>query len=334
MSGFGDIRNDKCIELARASGGFVSQVPPEWWDAPDVWLEAKRDDIRVSLQFDLGKNWIIGRNREDKLKGVDRAGAFMDKSDKLPHLRDFVRPKLAGLMFDGGVSDRKSSVGGRGGDVGTLMKENPTQLVYCAWDLLFDANVKDVRLLPQRERRALLEQRVAAMGSPHITVAEKLPPTKDAIQKLIDAGWEGGVLKRGDACYRSTHGWYKAKGESPVDAIILNYIPEKRGGSPKKGIKATPTGRIGGFYLGMKSRETGKIVPVGFCMMGLTDEIKDRGVKNFNEFKGKVVECAASGWSGAEFRWLQFRRFHPEQDKMPILEEQLGALPVFVGEEA
>ena len=328
MAKFGDLRNKECIELARASGGFVSEVPEGWFDNPNVWMEAKRDDVRISLQFDTDRNWAISRNREDKLKGVDKAGDFCDKSERLPHLcKRLILPNCAGLLLDGGISERGHAAGGRGASVAHLLAENPTALIYTAWDLLFDVGGKDVRTLPQRKRRHLLEQRVAEIGSPDLQVAEVLPATKETLDRIMKDGWEGGVLKRGDAIYRETHAWYKAKGESPIDAIVLNYIPEKRGGSPKKGIKATPTGRIGGFYMAMKSRATGKIVPVGHCLMGLTDEMKDVGTANFaKEFKGKIAECSASGWDGESFRWLIFKRWHPEQDKACILEEQLENL--------
>jgi hypothetical protein len=334
MKDFGDLRNKLSLELARASGGFVSQVPPEWWGDPDVWAEAKRDDVRVSLQMDVTRNWAISRNRQNKLRGVDKAGPFVDKSRYLPHLcARLERPKLAGLMLDGGVSDRLSVCGGRGASVGSLMVSDPERLIYTAWDVILDVGGVDVRHLPQRARRELLEQRVAEIGSSHVVVAEKLPATLEEVKRLAAEGWEGAVLKRGSGRYRETHAWYKAKAENPVAAIIIGYTPEKRGGSPKKGIKPQETGRIGGFLVAMKSIETQKLVKVGWLFIGLPDEIKDRGVQNFSEFKGKVVECTASGWSGQEFRWMKWVGWHQDQDYTPILEQEIATLPVVVGEE-
>lgn len=332
---FGDMRNDQSIELARASGGYLKDLPEGWIGNPEVWFEEKRDDVRISLQFDMGHNWAISRNRENKLKGVDAAGAFCSKTDSLPHLcRKLVLPKMAGLMFDGGISERDHAAGGRGASVAHFLAEDPEKLVLTVWDLLFDKGGVDIRTMPQRERRKLLERRVEEIDSPDIKIAPVLPSTMEELKRLWALGWEGVVAKHGGAVYRGGGAWRKIKAENPIDAFILNYIPEKKGGSPKKGIKPTPTGRIGGFYMAMMSKATGKVVPVGHMLMDIPEEIKDEGVKNFGKFKGKVAECKASGWDGESFRWLKFVRWHPEQDKTCYLEEQTENLKKSVEVEA
>jgi len=328
----GDIRNDHAIELARASGGYLDTIPPEWIGDPSIWLEPKLDDVRLSLQFDEQRHWAISRNRKDKLKGVAKAGAFVNWSPELSHLSGTKLPaKFHGLMLDGGISCGDHDQGGRGASVRSYMKDSPEKLIYTAWDLIFDKGGKDLRDLPQKERREMLEAIVKELEpyfGNRIQIIPRLPSTMEQIKKLWSEGWEGGVLKDGNAVYRGTHAWRKAKAALPVDAFILAPVPEKAGGSPKNGIKPQPTGRAKGFLLGMRSRETGKVKKVGWMIWNLPKKDMERGIKNFDrEYKGRVVCATASGWDGESFRWLRFKEWRidePGTVKECYLEDQIG----------
>lgn len=324
----GDLRNLHQIEVARAKGGYLDTIPKEWIGNPRIWLEPKTDDVRMTFQFDTDRNWSISRNREDKLKGVDKAGDFVNWSDKLPHLTGFRVPQFAGLMLDGGVYCSDIPAGGRGASVSTYMKECPEKLTYRTWDMMFDVDGKDIRDWPQHARRDRLDTVVRLLGAPFIQIMPKLPSTMEEIQKLWDAGWEGGILKDSDARYRGTNAWRKCKAANPIDAFILAPLPEKKGGSPKNGIKPTATGRAKGFLLGMKSRATGKVVKVGWMMWELPERDMERGVKFFKkEYEGRVVCASASGFDGEGFRWLRFKEWRNDEPgtvKECILEDQIG----------
>lgn len=324
MTTYGDMRNALDVELARASGGYLDSVPEDWFGNPRIVLERKFDGIRLSLQGDDEKNWAISRNREDKLKGVDAAGLFCEKSDKLPHLcRDLELP--GGAMLDGelvcGDDER-----GRGASVSHYMKECPEKLIYCAFDLIFDIGGVDLRKKSFEFRRSRMLKLVDALGSPFVKASEILPSTMAEVEKLWAAGWEGGILKDLDVAYRGKRAMKKIKSENPLDAFCIEPVIERKGGSPKNGIKPEPTGRASGFVMGMRTRD-GKTVKVGTMMMDVPDHDKERGVKFFDrEYLGKVAAATASGFNGKEFRWMKWKAWRTEEGgiKKCVFEEQVG----------
>lgn len=323
MKAYGDLRNSMDIELARAKGGYLDTIPEDWIGSPDVWLEPKYDGFRATIQWDLDRNWVVSRNRHDKLKGVAAAGEYVERSDKLPHLRNLVIPELAGLMLDGElvcVDDER----GRGASIGHYMKEAPEKLAIRAFDLLFDAGARDMRTESLLVRRKRLEEVVKQIGSDFIRLTPTLHPTMAEIEKLWADGWEGGILKDRRVQYRGTNAMKKCKAEQDVDAFCLEPVIARRGGSPKRGIKPEPTGRAGGFVMGMRTKD-GRTVKVGTMMMGVTDEDKERGIKHFDrEFLGRVARMSASGYNGVELRWCRFKNWHEEAGKPCILEDQIG----------
>lgn len=335
----GDLRNAQAIEVARAKGGYLDTIPPDWIGSPLIRLEPKLDDVRMTLQFDEGHNWAISRNREDKLKGVDKAGPFVDWSSKLPHLcAELDIPELRGLMLDGGIScgDHEQ---GRGASVATYMKECPRKLVYTAWDILFRPGTHDVRDWHDRLRRDKLEEVIPIIQArcPSVRIIPRHPATQAKIEEFWSAGWEGVILKNTESPYRGTNAWRKCKAANPIDAFILAPCPEKKGGSPKAGIKPTPTGRCKGFLLGMKSRATGKVVKVGWMIWNLPERDIEFGVKSFDrEYKGRVVCATGSGWDGSAFRWLRFKSWRDDEPggaKVCFVEDQVGGIPVAAGVE-
>ena len=333
----GDLRNALQIEVARAKGGYLDSVPPSWIGDPEKWVEPKYDGIRITLQFDVTRNWTISRNRKDKLKGVDKAGDFVDWSDKLPHLcRELIVPKLAGVMFDGELVSAEDERG-RGASVSTLMKENPRGLCYRVFDLLFDEAATDIRQLPLHRRRECYESLVTKLNSPFIKATPKLASTMEEIKKLWDDGWEGGIIKDGNSVYRQTNGMFKVKAATPVDAFVISVLQEKKGGSPKKGIKPVETGRAKGFLMGMKRRSDNKIQQVGWMIWNIPEKDQERGFKHFEkEYKGKVAEMTVSGYDGTSFRWCRFSRWRDDEPgsvKQCILEDQVGGMPVAAAEE-
>lgn len=334
---FGDLRNDLAIEVARAKGGYLDTIPPEWIGNPLIRLEPKLDDVRMTLQFDQGHNWAISRNREDKLKGVDKAGPFVNWSDKLPHLcGELDIPQLRGLMLDGGISCGDHAQG-RGASVATYMKESPRKLVYTAWDVMFQPGAKDIRSWSDEKRREFLLTVIPVIQAkaPSVRIIPHFPATQVKIEEFWNAGWEGVILKDTQAQYRGTNAWRKCKAANPIDAFILAPCPEKKGGSPKNGIKPVETGRCKGFLIGMKSRATGKVVKVGWMIWNLPEKDTERGVKFFEkEYKGRVVCATGSGWDGESFRWLRFKEWRedePGAKKQCFLEDQVGGIPVGAG---
>ena len=71
-----DLRNQLGIDTPRCKGGYADDAPDCIWTEGDWVLEPKMDGIRVTLQIGAERSLLIGRNRQDFMKGVDQAGEF------------------------------------------------------------------------------------------------------------------------------------------------------------------------------------------------------------------------------------------------------------------
>ena len=68
-----DLRNELNINLPRCKGAYLEDSPPEVFTDGDWVLEPKLDGNRCSLQIGAKRSLLVGRNRQDFLKGVDQA---------------------------------------------------------------------------------------------------------------------------------------------------------------------------------------------------------------------------------------------------------------------
>lgn len=313
-----NVRSVLQLELAHPRGGYADVFPEMCWK---WWADKKEDGWRESLQLGRTTNWLVGRNRKDKLKGVDKAGDFMVQ--ELPGWLEKGFPGYEGTMFDGeylwpGHGASKISHAKASG------KER--ELRHVVFDCLFSPSEGDIRQLAYRDRLAEAKRLVDKLGSPNIRMVETfkdLTPAK--VQEFWDMGWEGLVFKNPDTKYDegAPDCWYKLKSSVPCDVFIIGVSEHRTGGSPKRGIKPKPTGKAAMFEVAMFDGK--KIHRVG--MMGhLEEEDQKRGLKEFHEkYEMKVVEATVSGWDGDRFRFMRFSKWRP--DKTPRdcrMEEQIG----------
>ena len=311
------------IELPRARGAYLDEAPACIWTEPGWVLEVKEDGTRESLQIGELGSLLVGRNREGFLKGVENAGSFM--VHKHPVFSHIACAELASTILDGELTMHFTQDGDY--DETTKVRRREGKFAgYTVWQCLFWKG-KDVRELPDAERRKLAEEAVSLLNNPLIRLIERFPATREKLQEIWDAGEEGAVAKLETASLKigqrtCTH-WWKLKSQQTVDAFVTGVTEGKSGGSGVKGVKPQKNGTAASLTLSMLDAR-GKIITVA-KVKHLPDSIVQDGFKNFAAYKHRVMEMRVSGWNGKAFRWARFIR--GREDKRPFdcrFAEQIG----------
>ncbi len=317
-----NLREELNIELPRAKGAYLDTAPKTLFTDPDWVLEVKADGTRESLQIGSERSLMVGRNRQDKLKGVAAAGPFMIHPH--PIFDQVACPLMEGTIFDGELTMHYVKEGVF--DENTLKRKACGQFVgYQVWGVLFFRG-HDVRRFTEAERYSLARIAVITLSHPKIRLLERVPATRANLQSIWDRGEEGAIAKYLKAhiptTQRTCPTWIKLKTEKTVDAFIIGVTQGKEGGSGVKGVKAAPNGKAASFTMGMY-RE-GKIVEV--CKLKhLPDDIAEVGWREFGRFDNKVIEMNVSGFNGKEFRWPRFKKFRDDKTAKDCrFEEQVG----------
>ena len=129
-----------------------------------------------------------------------------------------------------------------------------TPASYVAWDLLALGD-RDLRAVPQGERRRLLEQSLAAAPPPvHLTPATSDPSVAaDWFDRFEGAGLDGVVAKRlSDSYMPGKRGWAKIKHARTADCVVAGFRWHKNG----------PGTLVGSLLLGLFD-DTGRLNSVG-----------------------------------------------------------------------
>jgi len=315
-----NIRSALQLKLAKCRGAYLDVFPKRCWK---WWAQKKEDGNRESLQFGMTRNWLVGRNRKDQLKGVDVAGDFM-VHDYVGWVNKLIVPELAGTLLDGELFWPGHSAP----EIATAIAEGKTnELSFAVFDCMFYEGV-DVRgdtVLEDRLRLAC--HAVNAAGSDKIFMVELFKRiTPEEVEKLFtEKEWEGLVFKKPGTYYdqQSPDCWQKLKSEKPIDVFVVGVKEGKAGGSPKNGIKPQLNGKAATFNVGMWDGKKMRLVGV---MSHLADEDVEKGVKEFSTYRFQVAEATASGWDGRRFRSIRFKRWRvgDKTARDCRFEEQMG----------
>lgn len=327
-----DLRNELNIEAPRCRGAYLEDCPEMIWGHPDWCIEPKADGYRETLQIGVVRSLFVGRNRQDFLKGVARAGQFRHHIGVNPPLEAIACKHLTDTVLDGELDESYDSKGNL--DEGTRNRIANGQWVgYAVWGALVVRGV-DIRSWTDEKRREAAAAVIKLLHKkfPHlrdkIRLIERRPATKEQLAEWLDSGIEGVVAKDTTkpipTGQRTNSWWYKIKGEKSrtVDGFITGVTEGKDGGSGLTDTKAKPSGKAATFTVSMM--RGGKIVDV--AKMGLPSELAEDGLSEFEKYDGKVVEMQVSGWDGKRFRWPKFVKFRT--DKTPadcMFDEQVGA---------
>ncbi len=132
-------------------------------------------------------------------------------------------------------------------------------LTYFAFDLLY-LNGRDLRGLPLRARKGLLEPLVNGAADPLLMLSQHLEMTADAVfAHACELGAEGIISKNGDARYVSgrSDAWLKLKCTHRQEFVIAGFtLPKDKGAG------------VGSLLLGYY--EAGRLVHCGRCGTGFT----------------------------------------------------------------
>jgi bifunctional non-homologous end joining protein LigD len=312
-----DYRNDMQIKVSRPKGGYRDEIPPAVFKHPnDYFMDVKEDGFRCTWQI-TGKNeqnLLFGRNREGQLKkGVGGAGKFFRKN--VPYLDSMKIPELVGTMFDGEIVGNAGVPNSDGSTtVDQSLREQRGKFIgYVIFDILFWNGI-DIRNKPLIERRILLQDAMRSVSHPHIKMVECHPAVSEKVYNLwVNGGEEGAVIKHKQSVYRSgaADRWHKWKAQVTEDAIIVDVVQGKDGGSPIQGIPARPNGKAVTFKVHQwKEDELVKVAHVG----ALPKDVQENGYMNFESYKGKIVEFTHNNWNGREFLQARFVRFRDDKD--------------------
>ena len=323
-----DLRNKHNIHAPRAKGAYLEDAPPEIWTEPGWFLEHKMDGNRVTLQLGATESLMIGRNRQDQLKGTAKAGAFRCLNDWNQPLAAVTCKVLDGTVLDGELTEVFKQNGGY--DKATVARvKNGDFVGYSAWTVLFFKG-EDVRNRSENDRRKLTQWVVNKLNNPKIKILERVPATKENLKKFFTvSGVEGAIAKHEDAIIpagqRTNPYWWKLKGDKKrtVDAFVIGVTEAKEGGSGLTGVLPQLNGKAASFVMGMMWKD-GKIVEVG-KLDNMPDDAVEEGLKHYDRYHHRVVEMVVSGWDGDRLRWPRFVKFR--SDKSPvdcIFEEQVG----------
>ncbi|WP_370168718.1 non-homologous end-joining DNA ligase [Sinorhizobium fredii] len=218
----------------------------------DWAFEVKWDGYRLAVHIEPGRVRIITRG------GYDWTNRFPSIVAEARQLR------LTTAILDGEavVLDEQ----GRS-DFGMLQRalgrrpsaHEPGEIILFAFDLLYFDGC-DLRRLPQRERRRLLEQ-VLAERKDAIHLSEEVEADGEEFLRVACAhGLEGIIAKHRERPYRSgrTDAWRKITCTRRDSFVIVGFEP------------STVTGAIGRLLLA--ARRGGELVYVGGCGTGWTRE--------------------------------------------------------------
>jgi DNA ligase-1 len=243
-------------------------TPEELGPVEDWQLEWKWDGIRAQLIRRAGEMLVWSRGEELV-------------TDRFPELHDIGRVVADGTVLDGEVlAWREEQVLpfavlqrriGRKRLSGNILTEAP--VVFLAYDVLEHAG-RDIRALPQHERRALLEQIYHSVGndtrlrlSPLVEV-DSWDEVRERYAAARERNVEGLMLKRKAAPYgvgRVRNDWWKWKVQPyTIDAVL---IYAQKGNGRRASLFSDYT--FGVWH-------DGQLVPMAKAYSGLTDvEIKE-----------------------------------------------------------
>lgn len=325
-----DIRNLFNVDLPRCKGMNVTNAPERIWNEAGWVLEEKMDGIRCSLQLGGTGSLLIGRNRQDFLKGRAQAKEFRNQNKTCPYLAQVKFSELDGTMLDGELTWTHKDDGLP--DEDTVRRiQNREYVGYTTWTTLFH-NWKDIRPFSESSRRVITQCIVNYINDPKVRLIEQVPATKENLQKFFDRRLEGAIAKNLNKPIpvgQIVNPWYwklKADDRRTVDAFIIGVTQAKGGGSGITGVKPVYNGKAASFVVGMlkkKARIYGpglEIVEVGKACNLPKDAIEDGWITHLEalspeswKYYGKVIEMQVSGWDGKRFRFPRFVKWRTDK---------------------
>jgi ATP-dependent DNA ligase len=206
---------------------MLAVAAPEPFDAPDYLFEVKWDGIRALSGRDAGGWRLWGR-------------AQADYTDRYPELA-VLAALPAGTVLDGEIVLLSQGVP----KLSTLLARHARTAAhdrpgfiphppvhYLVFDALYDRG-RCLLGSPLSERRALAQQRVAALANEQVVFSEGVVRAgRVFFAQAVAAGQEGVMAKHLASPYRPGRRcslWKKIKPWACVPAVIIGYVPGQQG---------------------------------------------------------------------------------------------------------
>lgn len=234
----------------------LASNPPE---GPAWAYEVKWDGYRIALHIEPGRLRILTRN------GHDWTARFPAIVADVPQLgvTTAIIDAEAVVLDDEGRSDFHMLERALGRPSG----RGASDVIAMAFDLLY-LNGRDLRGLPEAERRQMLEPLLAS-GTEAIKLSEEVDATgEDFYRVACHLGLEGIVCKRRDSPYRSGRRpeWIKVKCTRRDWFAIVGFEPSATGRirrlllAAKKGQGLVYVGSVGTGFTDKMSRELRRLL--------------------------------------------------------------------------
>lgn len=189
------------------------------------------------------------------------------------------------------------------------------KLVYVVFDVLALGG-HDARSLPLKERRKLMENAFKDSTATKVMLTPQYEATQEMHDRLVEAGWEGSIIKQTSGPYRSGkrgYGWFKLKPTHTVEGVITGFQDGKNGFSGMVG--AIEFGQwdmkeVGGIRLSSTSKMVNRGKVSGFDM-----KLREDMTKNPDKYIGRVIEVTHEGVTKDQrFRFPRFCRFRDDKN--------------------
>jgi DNA ligase-1 len=165
---------------------------------------------------------------------------------------------------------------------------------------------EDIRFKPLRQRRAYIENGHGPLVKPLVSTVTQ-EASDEAVQQIVDIGYEGAMIKNLDAPYASgkrSSSWLKYKVQLTGDAVVMGYKPGA----------ASFAGMIGAIVFGQYDKK-GILRERGRCS-GMDMATRQDITEHQKEYMMRPFEFAYNGrMPSGGYRHPQFKRWR--DDKKP-----------------
>lgn len=244
-------------------------------------------------------NTILSRHKSSS------DGRYSDRSENVPHITEKQYPSNKGTVLDGEIfldsfEHTASIMGSISGEA--IDKQRTRKLVYHVFDIPFH-NGRDIRSLPLRERRAILEQVVAELNNPHIQLVTQYTSGFDAVfSEVTSKGGEGLIIKNLGSTYGNE--WAKLKKSFDISCFVTGYRMGK------------DENYIGSFSVGVY--EGSNLLEIGFVSGYACLE------SDIDKYVGKVIDVFAYEFTKQnKLRMPTFHRFRSDLNPEDCTVEKL-----------
>jgi ATP-dependent DNA ligase len=291
--------------VSAAAGGHPSVLEPKYDGWRTIW---KVGDDGVARFYTRSGQDLTGRwpAVEAMIAAACPPGTVLDgEAVQMETINGVLVPRWGGVQ----------SILGSGVKKAALQSGSLTLVLF---DLIAHGGI-DARSLTLEQRRAALEAVYAQAGFDPMKVmlSEHLDPTEENHARLVEAGYEGSMVKWLDAPYKSGvrgAGWWKLKASDDEDAIVIGY-KDGDGGF---------TGLIGSIIFGQYTKD-GRLVPRGACS-GMTMQERVRISKNRDAYLSRVFSFRHMGLQAptienplGAFRHPQFKTWRPDKPAEAVI---------------